>query len=321
MVFAPIAPRNLALRNEDRKLFADILRRACSYYPTGTVVLGALNDEGKPFGFLVSSLVPVSDDPPLVVLFVKRTVAVADALSRINNFSLSVLREDQVVVAKNVFEIEVSQDLSLPWTCRDTGMPVIENALAVLIGRANSAWTDLGQHQMLTAEMEELTLQGGEPLVRWRGGFYKLNLETPHLTTSATLDQFLNDWEKGILPKSRWNHVAHLTVVACYVFDCECDAERAYQRMKAGLVNYNRCVGIRDTEDSGYHETLTRFWVNLVCDFVREGNFSSRLEAVRRAVKAFGSERDYYRWYYSFDLKSDRRSRREFVAPDRQPPW
>ena len=316
MVSAPIV-----LRNEDSKLFADLLRRACSYYPTGTAVLGALNDEGKPFALLLSGFVPVSDDPPVVALFVKRTAAVTGVLSRINNFSLSVLREDQAVVAKNTSETDVGQDLSLPWTRSNSGLPVIEKALAVFFGRVNRGWIDLGQHQMLTGEIEELGLHGGEPLVRWRGGFYKLNLDSPHLVNSATLEQFVCDWERGVLPRSRWNHVAHITIIACYAFDCECDSERSYQRMKAGLLNYNRNVGIRDTEDSGYHETLTRFWTNLVSGFVRAGQFSSRLEAVRGAVKAFGSERDHYRWYYSFDVKGDRRSRREFVAPDRQPPW
>jgi len=311
----------ISLRNEDRKLFADIFHRVCSYFPTGTVVLATMNDEGKPFGLLVSSFVSVSDEPPVVALFVKRTAPMSDRLSIIDRFSLSMLRDDQVTVAKKASETEIHQLETLPWICGNSGVPVIEGALAVLFGRVNRNWIDLGQHQMLTGEIEELGLHGGEPLVRWRGGFYKLNLDSPHLVNSATLEQFVCDWERGVLPRSRWNHVAHITIIAYYAFDCECDSERSYQRMKVGILSYNRSVGIRNTEDSGYHETLTCFWTNLVSSFVRDGQFSSHLEAVRGAVKAFGSERDYYRWYYSFDVKGDRRSRREFVAPDRRPPW
>jgi len=41
---------------------------------------------------------------------------------------------------------------------------------------------------------------------------------------------------------------------------------------------------------------------------------------VRAAVAAFGSERDRFRQFYSFDVVRDRRARREWVAPDLTPP-
>lgn len=37
------------------------------------------------------------------------------------------------------------------------------------------------------------------------------------------------------------------------------------------------------------------------------------------AVSAFGTDRDRFRLFYSFDVVRDRRARREWVAPDREP--
>ena len=312
----------IAFRDENRKLFADLFHRTGSYFPTGTAVLAALSDDGKSFWHLISCFVLVSDDPPIIALCVKLNPSDASMSVRLSNmtrFSLSILRDDQSAVAKKASERDVDQLGTLPLICGHSGVPVIENALAILFGRVSREAIDLGDQQMIIGEIEELGLQGGEPLVGWRGGFYKLDLDSPHLASSTSLEQFVSDWERGVLPRNRWNHVAHITIIAHYAFDC--DAEKSSQRMKSGILNYNRSVGIRDTEDSGYHETLTRFWTNLINGFVRDGHFSSRLEAVRGAVKAFGADRDHYRLYYSFDVKSDRRSRREFVAPDRQPPW
>ena len=86
-----------------------------------------------------------------------------------------------------------------------------------------------------------------------------------------------------------------------------------------GILHFNDCVGTANTEDSGYHETLTRFWAGIVGGFVRVRQFPSRFEAVREAVRQFGEDRDRHRLYYGFDVVRDRRARREWIEPDREP--
>jgi hypothetical protein len=89
--------------------------------------------------------------------------------------------------------------------------------------------------------------------------------------------------------------------------------------MKAGILHHNTSVGTPNSEDNGYHETLTRFWSTEIGWFVRAGHFTSRLEAVRASVAAFGGDRDRFRRFYGFDVVRDRRARREWIAPDRNP--
>jgi hypothetical protein len=137
------------------------------------------------------------------------------------------------------------------------------------------------------------------------------------LENELTLQRFVEAWKSGKLPKSAWTHAAHVGVAAYFAFDHAVEATFAI--MKAGILHHNTSVGTPNTDDNGYHETLTRFWSSEIGEFVRSSRFSSRFEAVRAAVSAFGEDRDCFRRFYSFDVVRDRRARREWVAPDRNP--
>jgi len=136
------------------------------------------------------------------------------------------------------------------------------------------------------------------------------------LESEGSLQQFVEAWKAGKLPKAEWTHAAHVAMAAYFAFDHA--AAATFAIMKAGILHHNTSVGTPNTEDNGYHETLTRFWSSEIGEFVRAGRYHSRLEAVHAAVSAFGSDRDRFRRFYSFDVVRDRRARREWVAPDRQ---
>src|SRR4030088_1994651 len=138
------------------------------------------------------------------------------------------------------------------------------------------------------------------------------------LESEALLQRFVEAWKAGKLPKAEWTHAAHVAMAAYFAFDHA--AAATFAIMKAGILHHNTSVGTANTEDNGYHETLTRFWSSEIGEFVRAGHCASRLEAVRAAVSAFGSDRDRVRRFYSFDVVRDRRARREWVAPAGEPP-
>ncbi len=139
----------------------------------------------------------------------------------------------------------------------------------------------------------------------------------PFVESAAALEEFVRSWERGTLPKARWTHGAHVGVAAYYAFEHGSGA--VFQIMKLGILHFNVCVGTPNTEDSGYHETLTHFWADRIGQFVREGGFPSRLEAVRQTLARFGEDRDWFRRFYSFDVVRDRRARREWVPADARP--
>ena len=135
------------------------------------------------------------------------------------------------------------------------------------------------------------------------------------LESESELQRFVEAWKSGRLPKAEWTHVAHVAMASYFAFDHA--AEATFAIMKAGILHHNTSGGTPNTEDNGYHETLTRFWAGEIGAFIRTGRFPSRLDAVRAAVEEFGRDRDRFRQFYSFDVVRDRRARREWVAPDR----
>jgi hypothetical protein len=152
----------------------------------------------------------------------------------------------------------------------------------------------------------------------FRDALCEIAARHPFAESRETLEEFVRDWERGTLPKARWMHGAHVGVAAYFAYDYPSAA--VLQIMRLGIRHFNLASGGANTEDQGYHETLTRFWTGVVGNFVRDGRFASRLEAVRSALLRFGEHRDYHRSFYSFDVLADRNARREWVSPDREVP-
>jgi len=135
-----------------------------------------------------------------------------------------------------------------------------------------------------------------------------------HFASVAALESFLAAWRDGTLPHCQWTHSAHVIVAACMVFDHA--REDALRKIREGIRHYNECVGTPNSDHSGYHETLTRFWTDTIAEFLAACRPASRLAAAQLAVEEFGAQRDLFRRYYSFDVVKDVRARREWVPPD-----
>lgn len=142
-----------------------------------------------------------------------------------------------------------------------------------------------------------------------------LHLETTALRSGAELEAFFTEWKECRLPKAEWTHAAHVAVAAYLSF--QHGGEAAFALMKPLIQQYNLAVGGQNTETSGYHETLTRFWMDTVArETARE---SQLLPAVRKAVAKFGLRSDWHKRHYSFDVVKSVQARREYVAPDLLP--
>lgn len=135
------------------------------------------------------------------------------------------------------------------------------------------------------------------------------------MTQSAS--ELLAAFEAGTIPREEWNHRAHLTMSLWYILDYGPD--RGATRIREGLLRYNRLQGIEQTADSGYHETLTRFYIWLVQRFVVTSDPGrSRLELLDELCDRYGSL-DYPLRYYSREHLSSWEARTTWVAPDLLP--
>lgn len=132
--------------------------------------------------------------------------------------------------------------------------------------------------------------------------------------SESEIDEFIAAFEGCTLPKERWTHGAHLLTGACYVHELGRDA--ALERMRVCVRRYNESVGGKNTETSGYHETITAMWIRLLDGLRREVGATERAEFARLAVERFVAEKDVFKRYYDFDVVGSVEARRVWVAPN-----
>lgn len=138
------------------------------------------------------------------------------------------------------------------------------------------------------------------------------------LDSEEALSHFLECFERGTWPKPEWNHAAHVAVASCYLISYA--DEEAADRARRGIRHYNQCTGTIDSDHSGYHETLTIFWLALVKARLRRIHSGvARIDAVRMLVAEFAPLRDLFREYYTFDVVRSVEARRSWVPPDVKP--
>jgi hypothetical protein len=135
--------------------------------------------------------------------------------------------------------------------------------------------------------------------------------------TEAEIDAFLEAFESCTLPKGEWTHAAHLLTGACYVHRMERDA--ALAKMRECVRRYNESVGGKNTETSGYHETITVMWIRLLDKLRKENLSADRASFAALAVKQFGQSRDIFREHYDFDLVTSTEARLRWVEPTLKP--
>jgi hypothetical protein len=131
--------------------------------------------------------------------------------------------------------------------------------------------------------------------------------------TEEEIDVFLRGFEECTLPKERWTHGAHLLTGACYVR--ELGRDEALTKMRMCVRRYNESVGGKNTETSGYHETITAMWIRLLDGLWQESRPMERAMFAAIAVERFEPMRAVFREYYDFDVVGSREARLGWVEP------
>src|SRR5262245_44915252 len=75
-------------------------------------------------------------------------------------------------------------------------------------------------------------------------------------------DEFLRRFEAQSIPRTEWNHRAHLRIAYAYLSRHPLD--EAIARMRRGIQALNAVNGVEEGPDRGYHETLTQMWMRIL---------------------------------------------------------
>jgi len=131
------------------------------------------------------------------------------------------------------------------------------------------------------------------------------------------IDAFLAAFEAGTLPKQEFTHAGHLLAGACYVYML--GEAGAIEHMRLCVRRFNVAVGGRNTDTSGYHETITVFWIKTLAALRAAHSALLREEFAHHAVEAYKDRRDLFRAFYDFDVLASVEARRNWIAPTVKP--
>jgi hypothetical protein len=119
------------------------------------------------------------------------------------------------------------------------------------------------------------------------------------------------------LPKAEWTHEAHLRAGLWHVVNHGAVAALALLRTR--ITAYNESVGTANTDSSGYHETLTRFYVTVIDRFLAGADRGLPLDQLAAGLIAEYGDRRLPLYHYSEQRLFSVVARRSWVEPDLRP--
>jgi flavin reductase (DIM6/NTAB) family NADH-FMN oxidoreductase RutF/DNA-binding IclR family transcriptional regulator len=148
-------------------------RRVMGTFPTGVVIVTAMDSSGKPLAMTVGSFVSVSLDPPLIGFLPTKTSSSWAALrnSGTTKFGINVLGSQQEDVCRAVARRKTDKLDGFEWILSEHGSPVLKDAVAFIDCDTHSV-SDAGDHDWVMGEVLDLyTISTDLPLLFFRGGY------------------------------------------------------------------------------------------------------------------------------------------------------
>jgi flavin reductase (DIM6/NTAB) family NADH-FMN oxidoreductase RutF len=152
----------------------DQFRAALGRFASGVTVITVQIAEDEVHGMTANAFCSVSLHPPLVLVCVDHLAETYLHLSERGQFGVSVLKEDQEALSEFFADPERNPDaayrLGIAYRSMKSGTPVLDTALANLdcsVVGSHAA----GDHTIFVAEVQEVTLDEGVPLLYFRGRY------------------------------------------------------------------------------------------------------------------------------------------------------
>jgi len=160
-------------------LTANEFRKAMGCFATGVTVI-TVDQDGEVHGMTANAFSAVSLDPLLVLVCVDHRARTHAHLHARKRFGVNVLRSDQQAIseyyARSTETHQHAEAAGARFDRTAHGTPVLQGALAYLECRLHSTQS-AGDHTIFIAEVEQVELREGEPLVYFRSRYRNLGAE------------------------------------------------------------------------------------------------------------------------------------------------
>jgi flavin reductase (DIM6/NTAB) family NADH-FMN oxidoreductase RutF len=152
-------------------------RRAMGQFATGVTII-TVDLEAEVHGMTANAFASVSLDPPLVLVCVDHSTRTHAHLHAKKRFGINVLSEDQRAISEYYARAErdhehAETDAGARFDRTKHGTPILHGSLAYLECRLHSAQM-AGDHTIFIAEVEDVVVREGEPLLFFRGKYRKV---------------------------------------------------------------------------------------------------------------------------------------------------
>lgn len=162
----------------DSLLTPEVLRAAFAAFPSGVTAVAALRD-GKPVGMSASSFTSVSLDPPLVSVCVALTSTTWPQLLPAPRLGLSVLAEEQGVVARTLAKQNIDRFADVSWEQSEEGAVFIHSSVLWLDTTLYGV-VPAGDHQIALLQVEKIwSYPDLAPLIFHGSKFRQLQADLP----------------------------------------------------------------------------------------------------------------------------------------------
>jgi flavin reductase len=157
-------------------------RQAMACFATGVTII-TVDLEGEVHGMTANAVASVSLDPMLVLVCVDHGASTHAHLHAKKRFGINVLAEDQRAVSEfyadpmRIHE-RAENEIDARFDRTAHGTPVLHGALAYLECRLNEEHA-AGDHTIFIAEVEDVRLCAGEPLLFFHGKYRKIGDDAP----------------------------------------------------------------------------------------------------------------------------------------------
>jgi flavin reductase (DIM6/NTAB) family NADH-FMN oxidoreductase RutF len=163
-------------------LSAAEFRKAMGCFATGVTII-TLDLEGEVQGMTANAFASVSLDPPLLLVCVDHSARTHAHMHAKKRFGINILAENQRGISEyHALPVHTheraEEEAGARFDRTAKGIPILHGALAYLECRLQSA-EKAGDHTIFIAEVEDVVVRQGEPLLFFRGKYRKIGEEVP----------------------------------------------------------------------------------------------------------------------------------------------
>ncbi|MBE9013949.1 hypothetical protein IQ250_27545 [Pseudanabaenaceae cyanobacterium LEGE 13415] len=132
-------------------------------------------------------------------------------------------------------------------------------------------------------------------------------------TVEDEILELVEAFKNCMLARSKWTHSAHLTIAVWYLIN---DPHTATDQIRCGIQRYNQAHGIESTPTSGYHETMTQFWIHRLRNDIDRMNVHDSLLNLTNQLTNCYSDPTLVFQYYSHEVLFSPEARSRWIEPN-----